>query len=307
MTLLPFPQADLQPLDHVLAVLDLTEVGKQAFEANSLPGPNNRVYGGQVLAQALIAAARTLPTDAARCPHSLHAYFLRMGRLDLPIELQVETLHDGKSFSARRVLASQSGKAILTMTASFQESQDGVDFALEMPEAPDPESLPSNEQAFETLEHPATWMLFQAGAFDVRHVEPQIYFPNGAETSSKQMVWMRSRQPLPDRTSQLTQRALLTYACDQIALEPVLRSTGLRWTTPELAVASLDHAMWFHRPVNVRDWLLYVQDAPSSQGGRGLGRAQIFNRAGELVASFAQEGMIRVPQAPQVQPPAAQV
>ncbi|MDO5494854.1 MAG: acyl-CoA thioesterase II [bacterium] len=295
---LQLPQADLRPLSQVLAVLDPEEVGEGRFVASSLPGPSNRVYGGQVMAQCLVAASRTLPSGAERPPHSLHGYFLRMGRLGVPIELEVENLHDGGSFSTRRVLATQEGRAIMTFMASFQETQAGVEFQESAPPAPDPESLPSNADLVAHIQHPAAWMVLHAGAFDLRHVEGQIYFPMGQERANTQMVWMRARKSLPDRTSQLVHRALLAYACDQVMLEPALRANGLLWTTRDISIASLDHAMWFHRPVDVRDWLLYVQDSPSTQGGRGLGAARVFDRSGQLVATIAQEGMIRVPEPP---------
>lgn len=292
----PFPQADLRPLSQVLAVLQLEQVRPDFFTGASLPGPLDRIYGGQVMAQSLVAASRTLPEGTRRCPHSLHGYFLRMGQLGLPVEFEVERLHDGKSFSGRRVLVSQEGRAIFTFMASFQEHQTGVDIQLQAPPAPAPESLPSNSELVAKFKHPAAWMLLHMGAFDMRHVNGQVYFPSESPLAATQMVWMRARHPLPDSTPQLLHRALLAYACDQIALEPILRSTGLNWTSPGLAVASLDHAMWFHRNVDVRDWLLYVQDSPTAQGGRGLGRADIFSRAGTLVASLAQEGMVRVPE-----------
>ncbi|HHW84389.1 MAG TPA: acyl-CoA thioesterase II [Actinomycetales bacterium] len=292
--MLPLPQADLRPLSQVLAVLDPQPRGGGRFVAHSLPGPSDRVYGGQVMAQCLVAASRTLPEGSDRPPHSLHGYFLRMGRLGVPIDLEVEVLHDGGSFSNRRVLASQEGSAIMTFMASFQEVQEGADFQATAPPAPDPESLPSNADLLAHIRHPAAWMVIHAGAFDLRHVDGQIYFPNGQERSSTQMVWMRARRSLPDRTTQLVHRALLAYACDQVMLEPALRANGLVWTTPGTSIASLDHAMWFHRHVDVRDWLLYVQEAPSTQGGRGLGLARVFDRAGRLIATIAQEGMVRV-------------
>ncbi|HZK05455.1 MAG TPA: acyl-CoA thioesterase II [Actinomycetaceae bacterium] len=294
---LPLPQLDLRPLDQVLAILHLEERGEHDFIGHSLPGPMGRVYGGQVMAQALVAAARTMPEDTQRCPHSMHGYFLRMGQLGTPIEFAVEALHDGGSFSRRRVTASQGERTIMTLTASFQENQPGVEFAEAMPEAPAPEGLSSNRKLFTGSPHPAAAaMALHYGAFDMRHADGHVYFRNGdAAAGNTQQVWMRANQPLPDNTPQILHRALLAYSCDQVMLEPVLRSTGLSWTSPGLSVASLDHSMWFHRHLDVRDWLLYAQDSPSSQGGRGLGRASVFDRRGRLVASIAQEGMIRVP------------
>lgn len=292
---IPFPQADLQPLFQVLEILRLEELSPGVFQGNSLPGPSNRVYGGQVMAQSLTAATATLPADTQRCPHSMHGYFVRMGRIEVPVDFTVSNVYDGKSFSNRSVVASQEGVPIMTLTVSFQEHQPGLEYSAPMPETIDPETLPSNSELVRKFKHPAAWMLLHTGAFDIRHVSGQLYFDNGMAKDGQQMVWIRANHALPDSTPQSVHRALLAYACDQVALEPVLRAVGLQWTTPDLAVASLDHSMWFHRHVDVRDWLLYVQDAPTAQGGRGLGRATIYNRKGELVASMAQEGMVRLP------------
>lgn len=292
---LPFPQADLRPLDQVMTVLNLTPDGEDVFTGYSLPGPVGRIYGGQVMAQSLIAAGRTLPDDG-RLPHSVHVYFLRVGRPEKMVEFRVARLHDGGSFSARQVTALQEGEVILTATASFQKVQEGLDFQVEMPaDVPAPETLPSNDELMKHVTHPAAWMLLQTGAFDLRHVERSLYFGRGAERASRQAVWMRARTPLPDATPQCMQRALLAYACDQVMLEPSLRQHGLTWSTPGMVLASLDHGMWFHRDIDVRDWILYVQDSPTTQGGRALGRASLYSRDGALVASVVQEGLLRVP------------
>lgn len=288
------PDASHDPVDAVLRALDLSPDATQAdtFVGVSLPQPQGRVFGGQVLAQALLAAGRTVPDG--RLPHSMHGYFLRPGDDAAPIGFAVERLRDGRSFSARRTHALQGGAPILSMIASFQEQQPGIEYAEEMPDVPAPEEVGSALDALGDVDHPMARFWAQESAFDLRHVDGPIWLHADADSPlGRQCVWARARGPVPD--DQLLHRALLAYACDQIMLEPVLRRAGRPWATPGLAMASLDHAMWWHRDVRVDDWLLYVQSTPSAQGGRGLGAARVFDRAGALVASIAQEGMVRVP------------
>ncbi|MFC4614112.1 acyl-CoA thioesterase [Cellulomonas algicola] len=286
--------APVSPTAAVLDALDLAPdpTVPDQFSGHSLPQPNGRVFGGQVLAQALLAAGRTV--DADRLPHSLHGYFLRAGVVTEPISFAVERLRDGRSFTARRTHALQGGAPILSLIASFQTEQDGVDYADEMPDGvPAPEDVPSALDLLGTIDHPAAKFWAQESAFDVRHVDGSIYLGRAAEVTGRQQVWFRARDPLPD--DRLLHRALLAYACDQVMLEPVLRRSGRSWVTPGMSIASLDHAMWWHRDARVDDWLLYVQTSPSAQGGRGLGAARVFTRDGTLVASIAQEGMVRFP------------
>ncbi|GIG29217.1 acyl-CoA thioesterase [Cellulomonas marina] len=277
----------------VLDALDVTPTGEDAFVGRSLPKPDGRVYGGQVLAQALLAAARTVPDG--RLPHSLHGYFLRAGDLAEPIELQVERLRDGRSFSARRTHALQHGEPILSMIASFQPPQPGVEFADDVPpHVPEPWDVPSAHDVMGHVDHPMARFWTHESAFEVRHVDGALYLGHAGESTGRQRVWMRSRAPLPD--DPVLHRALVAYACDQVMLEPVLRRAGLSWMTRGLAVASLDHAQWWHRDLRADEWLLYDQTTPSAQGGRGLGAMRVFAHDGTLVASVAQEGMVRVPQ-----------
>ena len=290
-------RAPSEALSAVLELLRLERTGHDVCTGSSLNHLTGRIYGGQVLAQSLVAAAATVADaglPAERLPHSVHGYFLRPGKLDRPIVFDIERLRDGGSFSARRTHAMQDDKPILTMTTSFQEQQPGLEHAQDPPPVPGPEELESSADLFARYDHPAARFYSRMGAFDIRHVEGSIYVPRGRSPLSRQALWMRSHGPVDG--DQLTHRALLAYACDQVMLEPVLRRHEISWTTPELSVASLDHAMWWHRDVHVDDWLLYVQDSPSSQGGRGLGIAKIYTRAGDLVATVAQEGMVRVPQ-----------
>ncbi|MEE6280405.1 acyl-CoA thioesterase [Georgenia sunbinii] len=284
-----------EALAAVLALLDLEHIAPDRCLGDSLEHLSGRVYGGQVLAQSLVAAALTV-SDAGlpqpRLPHSVHGYFLRPGRLDRPISFEVERLRDGGSFSARRTHALQDDEPILSMITSFQAEQAGLDHFEAPPQAPPPEQLESSADLFARYDHPAARFYAKNGAFDIRHVDGQIYTPRGRSPLSRQALWMRSRGRVEG--GQLLHRALLAYACDQVMLEPVLRRHELGWLAPGLSVASLDHAMWWHRDVRVDEWLLYVQDAPSAQGGRGLGLARVFDRAGTLVATVAQEGMIRL-------------
>ncbi|MFH5822385.1 acyl-CoA thioesterase [Georgenia sp. AZ-5] len=294
---LAVPVTAAEPLASVLRTLRLERLEEDHYSGVSLSQLNGRIYGGQVLAQGIVAAGDTLVVDddGTRQLHSVHGYFLRPGKLDLPITFAVERLHDGRSFSTRRTHALQQGRPILSMISSWQEDQPGRDHAETAPEAPDPETLTSAIELFDSVDHPVAKFMSSIAAFDIRHVGQSVYMRPTAERTDTQMLWVRARTPLPDGVTQLQHRALLAYACDQVMLEPVLRRHGLSWRTKGLSVASLDHSMWWHRPVAVDDWLLFVQHSPSAQGGRGLGIAKVFDRSGDHVATIAQEGMVRVP------------
>ncbi|GAA4422942.1 acyl-CoA thioesterase II [Georgenia halophila] len=296
---LDVPTTTDEPLASVLRALRLTRLGPDEFSGTSLPQLTGRIYGGQVLAQSLLAAADTLPDDggnpASRQLHSTHGYFLRPGRVEEPITFAVERLHDGRSFSSRRTHAIQRGKPILSLISSYQEQQPGRDHASVMPQTPDPETLPSALEMFGAMDHPVAKFLSSTAAFDLRHVGQDIYLRPAEEPTDRQMLWMRARSPLPDGITQLQHRALLAYACDQVLLEPILRRHSLSWRTEGLSMASLDHAMWWHRPVDAGTWLLYVEESPSAHGGRGLTFARVFDTGGSHVATIAQEGMVRVP------------
>jgi acyl-CoA thioesterase-2 len=283
--------AAADPLARVLSALTLDQVDEDHFVGPSLHRPRGRVFGGQVLAQALVAAGRTVPDG--RLPHSLHGYFLRPGDVRQPIEFAVERMRDGRSFSARRTHALQNGAPILSMITSFQEQQEGLDHADPMPDAPPPDDVVSALEVLGPLDHPMATFWTQSAAFDLRHVERSIFVGPGREQTDRQMVWVRAHGAVDG--DQTLHRALMAFACDQLMLEPVLRRHGLSWVTPGLSMASLDHAMWWHRPARVDEWLLYVQSSPSSQGGRGLTAAKVYAQDGTLVASIAQEGMIRLP------------
>jgi acyl-CoA thioesterase-2 len=282
-----------QAMAGLLAVLDLEPcpaAGDDVFLGQSQPQPGGRVFGGQVLAQSLRAAQRTV--DADRPVHSMHGYFLRAGDASEPITFAVERLRDGRSFSARRVHALQFGRPILSMIASFQLPAEGLDHAEPMPDVPPPDAFPSLTDVLSRISDPRVRLWQRMRPMDLRHVRGPIHVEAG-EPARDQMVWMRAYDALPDDPAM--HAAVLAYASDYTILEPVLRAHGLVWTHPGLRVASLDHAMWWHRPVRADEWLLYVQASPSATGARGLTNGRIYSADGTLAASVAQEGMIRVP------------
>ena len=284
------------PIDGLLSTLHLTDTGARTTE-DIFTGPSQwmplgRVFGGQVLAQSLIAAMHTVPPD--RTIHSMHGYFLRPGDVEHPITFSVDRLHDGRSFSTRRTHAYQNGEPILSLIASFQTDDGGVEHQVEMPsDLPDPEGLPSTADVLGAFDHDIARYWSNERAFDVRHIPSPIYLSVEGERVPRQAVWMKAFGRLPDDPKQ--HRAALAYASDYSILDPVLRAHGAAWATPGLKVASLDHAMWWHRDARVDEWLLYVQESPSASGGRGLALGRIYTRGGALVASVAQEGMVRVP------------
>ena len=227
----------------------------------------------------------------------MHAYFLRPGDVNLPITFSVDRIHDGRSFSTRRTQAYQEGEPILSMIASFQDTDDGLDAQQEMPaDLPDPETLPTTAEILAGIEHPVAKFWSTERAFDIRHIDGPIYLSVQGEHLPHQAVWMKAVGQLPDDPN--LHRAALAYASDHTILEPVLRGHGIPWTAPGLKVASLDHAMWWHRDGRADEWLLYVQDSPNSIGGRGLSFGRVYDRAGRLLASVSQEGMIRLPGTP---------
>jgi acyl-CoA thioesterase-2 len=282
-------------VERLLEVLDLdstqARTTEDIFTGSSHPMPSGRIYGGQVLAQALLAAERTLPED--RAAHSMHGYFLRPGDASQGITISVDRIHDGRSFSTRRAQAYQNGVPIFSMIASFQDADPGVEHAASMPEGiPAPEDLAPDEARVQGVPGGTARMLSERAA-DIRHVDSPLYLPSDDERIPQQAVWMRLRAPLPDDPR--LHRAALAYLSDMTIQESILRAHGVYWALPGLKVASLDHAMWWHRPARVDEWLLYVQESPNARGGRGLATGRIFTRDGEFVASVAQEIMIRVP------------
>jgi acyl-CoA thioesterase II len=284
------------PLAGLLSALNLTDTGARTsediFTGPSQWMPHGRVFGGQVLAQALVAAQRTTPPD--RIVHSMHGYFLRPGNVEFPITFSVDRIHDGRSFSTRRTQAYQDGLPILSMIASFQDDDPGLDHQVAMPtDLPQPEELPSVLETLGDIDHVAAKFWANERPFDLRHIPSPIYLSVEGAHVAHQAVWLKAIGPFPDDPQ--LHRAALAYASDYSLLEPILRRHGVSWSTPGLKVASLDHAMWWHRFGRVDEWMLYAQESPTATGGRGLSLGRIYSREGTLLASVAQEGMVRVP------------
>ena len=284
------------PVAMMLGVLDLdssaARTTEDIFTGHSHPMPTGRIFGGQVLAQAIIAADRT--TDDDRVPHSMHGYFLRPGDASQGLTLSVDRIHDGRSFSTRRTQAYQQGVPIFSMIASFEREDPGLEHAVVAPEgviAPEV-ALAARERI---AHHPLSRRLIDANPIEVVHAGGGIYDRVEGEQVPRQNVWMRTRTPIGDDPA--LHRAVLAYMSDLTIQESVLRAHGVAWSTPGLKVASLDHAMWWHRPARVDEWLLYAQESPSARGGRGLATGRLFTREGVLVATVAQEIMVRVPDA----------
>lgn len=289
---------DLGTTQILLDLLDLegnhqARTDEDIFVGQTPRQNRNRVFGGQVLAQSIMAATRTV--DATRSVHSLHGYFLRPGDPNQNITFGVQRLRDGRSFSARRVHAYQNGEPILSMIASFQEPAEGLEHHDPMPfQAPDPESLPTTAELVGHLNHPVAKEWAFERPFDVRHVTEPIYLEGDKKKVADSAVWLRTTSAMPDDLA--LHRAALAYASDYVLLEPVLRAHGLAWVHQGLSIASLDHAMWWHQDFRVDEWLLYVLHSPSASSARGLGTGQFFNRDGQLIATVAQEGMVRLPE-----------
>ena len=276
----------------LLSILDLEPLEQNLFRGVSPKDGWQRVFGGQVLGQALVAAVRTV--DEARFAHSLHAYFLLPGDPKVPIIYEVERLRDGGSFTTRRVKGIQHGKAMFAMSVSFQKLEPGLDHQSTMPKVPMPEDLPSEKQLVQKFvadlpdDIRRYWQ--RERPIEMRAVDVSRYFDRGRHPP-EQAMWMRASAKLPDALP--LHQCVLAYASDFSLLDTALIAHGKLMFDSDLQMASLDHALWFHRPFRADDWLLYVQESPSSQGGRGFCRGLIYTREGQLVASVAQEGLIR--------------
>jgi len=279
-------------ISDLLDLVRLEQLEVNLFRGTSRDIGTNRVFGGQVLAQALLAASQTVED---RLVHSLHAYFLRAGDHESPIVYNVDRSRDGRSFTARRVVAIQHGRPIFTLAASFQLEQEGVEHQFEMPEVPSPEEMDESPmipaEALEKAPQKLRRWFTRFGPFEFRPVKDQDPFEPTPRPPFKQF-WFRLKGEMNE--DQALHRALLAYASDFHLIGTATLPHGMSFIKGNVAMASLDHAMWFHRPVRVDDWLLYDCDSPSASGSRGLARGMIFNRDGELVANTAQEGMIRV-------------
>jgi acyl-CoA thioesterase II len=279
-------------LADLLQLLELERLEDNIFRGESRDIGGERVFGGQVLGQALTAASYT---TGVRQVHSLHAYFLLPGDVNAPIVYEVDIARDGKTFSTRRVVAIQHGRPIFMLAASFQVPEQGLDHAAAMPDVPGPEGLADvrelPREMFEKLPDKLRRFMTHVRPFDFRLVEPhQISPPVVAEP--RRHVWIKTIGPLPDNMD--LHRNVLAYLSDYQLIATALRPHGVDYAAGNPQLATLDHAMWFHRPCRVDDWLLYAIESPSASGGRGLAFGRFFTRDGKLVASTAQEGVLRV-------------
>ncbi|MCW7946939.1 acyl-CoA thioesterase [Streptomyces hygroscopicus] len=294
-----------QALESLLDLLDLERIERDIFRGQSRSAVVPRVFGGQVAAQALVAAGRTVPED--RFAHSLHAYFLVPGDPGAPIVYNVDRIRDGRSFTTRRVVAVQHGQPIFHLSASFQTYEEGMEHQAPMPPAPDPETLPSSQERLRGYAHLAPHVverfLEAREAVDLRYVDEPPYGAFGEPREPHSQVWFRTNGKLDDDPppgsvwgDPQLHIALATYVSDMTLLDSVLLAHGRGgWAVGDVVGASLDHAMWFHRPFRADEWLLYDQESPSACGGRGLGQARIYTQDGRLAISVIQEGVVRVP------------
>jgi acyl-CoA thioesterase-2 len=288
-----------QVLEDLLHLLDLERLEDNLFRGQSRDLGGKSVFGGQVVGQALVAASRTVEGAA---PHSLHAYFLRPGDMAQPIVYEVDRVRDGRSFAARRILAIQHGAPILSMMASFQKPESGVEHQATMPQVPPPEALTPQADLRQKwadeadISERTRRAYLRNLAIEFKQVHP--WNPLKPEKRApRQDIWFRAAGPLPD--DPLLHTCVLAYATDFKLLSTALLPHGRTWFQLDMVVASIDHALWFHRDVRVDEWLLYSMESPSAQGARGLSRGLIFDRQGRLVASVAQENLMRqLPSAP---------
>jgi acyl-CoA thioesterase-2 len=284
-------------LADLLRLLDLERLELNLFRGQNRDIGSGRLFGGQVLAQSLVAAARTV--EEGRTAHSLHGYFMLAGDLDIPVVYQVDRIRDGKSFTTRRVLAIQEGREIFTMTASFHVAEPGIEHAAPMPRVPAPEELPREldlvRAMADRIPEPLRDIYTQDRPIDFRTVAPVDPFAPEVRDPVKHM-WFRAEGAMPDEA--VLHQAVLAYASDYGLLGTSLLPHGLSFMMRRVQAASLDHAVWFHRPCRVDDWLLYAMDAPAAAGSRAFTRGSIYTRDGTLAVSTAQEGLIRLRNTP---------
>jgi acyl-CoA thioesterase-2 len=278
-------------LANLLSVLDLEKIEENIFRGRSIETPWKRVFGGQVIGQALVAASRTVEN---RRPHSMHAYFLLEGDPSAPILYDVERIRDGGSFTTRRVVAIQHGRPIFFTSVSFQVDEEGFAHQFPMPDVPAPESLPGEKElmtAHRDRLPPAMQAYFSLPRpIELKPVDLEAYLGRVPQ-EARRAIWIKAAGPLPDDPR--IHQCVLAYASDMTLLDTALVPHGTSIFSKDILAASLDHALWLHRPFRADDWLLYVQDSPFSGNGRGFTRGQIYSRGGDLVASVAQEGLIR--------------
>ena len=279
-------------LDQLVGLLDIEQIEVNLFRGFSPQEGTKRVFGGQVLGQALVAASRTVEGREA---HSLHGYFLRPGDPKIPIIYDVDRIRDGKSFTTRRVNGIQHGKAIFSMSVSYQVDEDGIDHQSTMPDVPMPEELVTERELRAAVldKIPEKFRIWYSRErpVEIRPVNPHDPTDPPIRPAAKS-VWFKARHTLPDDPS--IHKCVLAYASDLSLLETCLGPHGMGFLTTNIQMASLDHAMWYHRPFKADEWMLYVQDSPSATGARGFNRGEIYSRDGALIASVTQEGLARV-------------
>lgn len=278
-------------LGRLVHTLELEQLEQNLFRGHSPDDGWQRVFGGQVVGQALRAATHTVE---ARFAHSLHAYFMRPGDPRIPIIYEVERTREGKSFATRRVIAIQHGKPIFTMSCSFHQDEPGFTHQVDMPDVPDPDELPTEKELRDLLvdkmPEPIRAYWTHERPIEVRPVDPNRYI-SPKKSSPVQHAWLRPTGPLPDDLA--VHQCAIAFATDISLLDTALVPHGRTIFDPRLALASIDHALWFHKPVHFDDWMLYSTDSPVTSGARGFTRGTLFTRTGELVASATQEGLIR--------------
>jgi len=280
-------------LQDVLAILDLEPLEVNLFRGRSPQSRWQRVFGGQVIGQALVAACRTVDDVAQRPPHSLHAYFLLGGDPKVPIVYEVDRIRDGRSFTTRRVTAIQHGHAIFSMEVSFHGAEEGLSHQFPMPDVPKPDALPSDTDVRDRVSlvpDPVRRYFERERPIELRPVEYGRYLGEKLE-GGRFHVWIRATERLPDEPA--IHQCVLAYASDMTLLDAALIPHGRTVFHQDIMAASLDHALWFHRPFRADEWLLYAQDSPNLSGARGFSRGLIFALDGTLVASVAQEGLLR--------------
>jgi acyl-CoA thioesterase II len=274
-------------LASLVALLDLEPIEVNIFRGNSPDEDRQRVFGGQVAAQSLMAAGRTVEIGR---PHSLHAYFLRPGDPTVPILYEVDRIRDGRSFTTRRVVAIQHGRAIFNLSASFHVDEPGLSHQFPMPVVPDPDSLESLATRLEPYRENFTDWFSLSHPIEQRPIGPLAIFKT-TTADPIQRLWIRADGTLPD--DPLLHACIAAYASDMSLFDTMLAPHSLNWDDADFMGASLDHCMWFHRPFRIDDWLLYDMDSPNAFGARGLARGFLFTREGELVVSIVQEGLMR--------------
>jgi acyl-CoA thioesterase-2 len=280
-------------LDALVTLLGLEKIEENLFRGQSQDPGWGTVFGGQVLGQAMSAAVQTTPRE--RAAHSLHAYFLRPGDVSKPILYEVDRIRDGGSFNTRRIVAIQSGQPIFNMAASFHKAEEGFEHQDTMPDVPPPEQVPTEQQRLmqvaDRLPGGVLERFTMRRAFELRPIDRVDDLFHPSPVPPERAVWLKTKGPVPDDFA--LHEALLAYASDHAFIGTALLPHGVTFFSGEIQLASLDHVMWFHAPFRIDEWLLHVMESPRARGGRGLVRGRVFTRDGKLVASTAQEGMIR--------------